>query len=124
MSRNLLKDECYFCGGAVVLDEERRPITPGEAGVYFAEYEGMLVANARCPDCEAKYLAWVDERTRKQSAYWARGPADCGFMDLSFRSTFNDEPGADDLPRWAIKRRVIIDREPFDRSPFAYLEGK
>jgi hypothetical protein len=54
--------------------------------------------------CGAKYLAWVDERGRKpyRGRYgvhifyqWASEPG--GFFDLSYRSSFNDEPGDADV---------------------------
>jgi len=81
--------------------EAARPITKEECGVYFSTYEGMLVANAECRDCEAEYLAWMtwpsptpddDNETR--------------IRDLSFRSTFNDEPAWRDLPKY----RIIVRR--------------
>jgi len=94
MSRNLCCAECPHCGGIPTHEEESRPITQADAGVYFPEYEGMLVANARCR-CGAKYLAWVDDRERKGET----SPRYCDWQphfDLSYRSTFNDKPGIDD----------------------------
>lgn len=106
MSRNLCKTRCHFCGSRVVVEEPPRPITKTEAGCYFDEYEGMLVARAHCYVCEAKYLAWCDESTRRYAPRAAR-PAPDGasplIVDLSFRSTFNDAPGQDDLPTWAVE---------------------
>lgn len=104
MSRNLCQTECDFCKGEVLLEELPRPITKYEAHRYFGEFEGMLVANAKCVDCLAKYLAWVDETTRIKNEwreYYRKGDP---FHDLSFRSTFNDEPGEDDLPKYNIGR--------------------
>ena len=101
MSRNLCETECYRCGTKPTLDEKPRPILEEEAGVYFAEFEGMLVANATCQECGALYLAWVDQRTRKRFDSWMPGTQTAGdFVDLSFRSSFNDEPGDGDLPPW------------------------
>lgn len=105
MSRNLCETRCCFCGWRPTLIEQPRPITNDEAGGYFDEFAGMLVANADCEQCGAKYLAWVDERPRKpmrvggrlyvfEQHGWELGD----FFDLSFRSTFNDEPGDDDMP--------------------------
>jgi hypothetical protein len=115
MSRNLSRTDCYFCGDVPKLVEVPRPITAEEAGVYFAEYEGLLVANAECPRCGAKYLAWVDERGYVRPELWCgmlvapRVPDDdIGFVDLSFRSTFNDEPGDADRPT----------RRPPEDAPF------
>ena len=66
MSRNLGRTDCYFCSGKIRLEEQGRPITREEAGPYFElrngySYEGMIVARAICEDCEAKYLAWIDQ---------------------------------------------------------------
>lgn len=110
MSRNLGQTHCDYCLSEVVCVEAARPITKEEAGPYFAEYEGMLVANAECPLCLAKYLAWVDETHRKNrqwSDYYRRPVGlDARAMptpvDLSFRSSFNDEPGDDDLPEYDV----------------------
>jgi hypothetical protein len=104
MSRNLGETSCVICGAdseAIVLDEEPRPITQADAGRYFERYyKGQLiVAAAHCARCDAKYLAWIGA-TPNASAdlkHWRRGP-DQRFVDLSFRSSFNDEPGPDDLP--------------------------
>jgi len=101
MSRNLCNTVCYFCGHEVELVEEPREITKGDAGVYYAEYKGMLVADARCPICLAEYLAWVDDskctgHTRSTGEYGS-------FFDLSFRSSFDDEPDDDDLPQYDVQ---------------------
>jgi hypothetical protein len=101
MSRNLGRIDCYFCEGRVKLVGKVHPIMREECGGYFSEYDGMLVADAECSDCEAKYLAWVDESTRV-SGGWNRGRDEREFVDLSFRSTFDDEAGAADMPRWEI----------------------
>ena len=112
MSRNLARTDCYFCPDTPTIQEQPRPITAADAGAYFDEYRGMLIANAECPLCEAKYLAWVDEHGREQRFSWPppSGPGEIGFFDLSFRSTFNDEPGVADLPRWEIKTTVTHER--------------
>ncbi len=46
MSRNLCSTVCDFCGHDVEMTEEPRKITENDAGVYYREYEGMLVADA------------------------------------------------------------------------------
>lgn len=86
MSRNLARTDCYFCGGHVVDVEEPREITAEDCGAYLETYAGMTVANAECRVCGAKYLAWVT------TLFSWHG------RDLSFRSTFNDEPGDADMP--------------------------
>ena len=42
------------------------------------------------------------------------------FFDLSYRSTFNDEPGPDDLPKWECESRIVR-LGPFDAE--AYCGG-
>lgn len=91
MSRNLGYTLCDRCGSDVRLEETPRYITPEEAGPYFRNYHGMLVANAVCWDCGARYLAWMNY-------HGLPAPEDGRPVDLSYRSTFNDEPGPDDLP--------------------------
>lgn len=91
MSRNLATTCCHRCRApSVCLDEEPRLITEAEAGCHFYEYLGMKVAHATCPRCQARYLAWV------QPSCWV---CDAGYFALSYRSTFNNEPGLDDLPK-------------------------
>lgn len=117
MSRNLAMTHCYYCHEEVKLDEEPRPITKEESGVYYDEYATMPVANATCTICEAKYLAW----THYPDGQIGEGP----FVDLSFRSTFNDEPGVPDTPRWQIKRIVTFEKTPWPtcstcKAPYSY----
>jgi hypothetical protein len=65
----------------------------------------MLCADASCTVCGAKYTAWVGPTADG----YGMGPAarqiaaECGFYDLSYRSTFNDEPGPKDLPKKKVK---------------------
>jgi len=95
MSRNLLRTDCDFCSGMVALIEAPRLGTEADFGPYFREYVGMVVADASCLDCDAKYLAWVkDTPTRTTPRTAPKGD----FFDLSFRSTFNDEAGGADMP--------------------------
>lgn len=102
MSRNLCATECVeheeYPGYTIRMEERPRPITKEEAGPYFTEYEGMLVANAHCPICKTKYLAWFSRRDCRPEDGWAKGlRAEEAHVDLSYRSSFNDEPGPDDL---------------------------
>lgn len=93
MARNLARTDCAQCGfSRVKLEQSPRPITHHEVGTYFEEYEGMLVANAHCPVCGTKYLAWVEILRRG-----LQPNPELGYADLSYRSTFNDEPGDKDL---------------------------
>lgn len=99
MSRNLLQTRCERCGSRVRMTEPPREITPADAGRYFHDYKGMIVANAECSVCHARYLAWV----KTSSAMgWYQSAPEGGFFDLSFRSTFNDEPGEEDLPATVV----------------------
>lgn len=106
MSRNLLSKRCVHCGHDVKLLEEPRPITEEEAGVYFDEFRTMEVANAECPACKAKYLAWVNPPTQGIHAGTTRGEAIDGHYDLSYRSTFNDEPSEEDLPTYEVRKET------------------
>jgi len=106
MSRNIGQRDCYFCPSKVVLVEAPRPVTQEDTGAYQSQYEGMTVANAECPACLAKYLAWV---TGPAGSNWNSLPRDEDqtHVDLSFRSTFNDEPGEEDLPRYKVESKLF-----------------
>lgn len=102
MSRNLCRTGCPCCDGQPVLTETPRPIREDEAGAYYHEYQGMMVAEAECPDCHAKYLAWVTGHVHCDRMRWAA--QGLPYVDLSYRSTFNDEPGPEDLPTHDVIR--------------------
>ena len=102
MSRNLCRTDCQRCSGPITLDEDPRLVTKEETGVYFAEYRGMLVANAECAWCKARYLAWLTRPQRWPGVGNSESRGVWEPIDLSFRSTFNDEPGPDDLPEATI----------------------
>lgn len=113
MSRNLCNGStCYFCHGEVRKVGPVHPITQDECGVYFDEYQGMLVADAACVDCEAPYLAWLDGTHVKRRGYASVYPeprteedGSLAIQDLSHRSSFNDEPGTADYPKWVMVRQ-------------------
>jgi hypothetical protein len=120
MSRNLGYTACKFCDGDVRTSEAPRPITTQEAVGYFHEFEGMLVARAACVDCEAPYLAWVDQRTCVRPPHGCRPESFAQFcrsgeshFDLSHYHAFNDEPAYADLPAWRIE--VVRQRRPAPR---------
>lgn len=109
MSRNLASTGCRICcmdSSTIQLEESPRPITEQEVGLaYRARYVGRLVvANAVCTQCGAKYLAWVSHDFPAESgcSRWKREPGGYEgsppFVDLSFRHAFDDEPAAEDLP--------------------------
>lgn len=95
MSRNLGRTNCRQCDGPVgVTGVQYRYETPGPA-------QGMWVADADCQACGARYTAWIGPTP--DGPYGSRQTdqfllAAHGFYDLSYRSTFNDEPGPDDVP--------------------------
>jgi hypothetical protein len=64
----------------------------------------MIVADAACVDCEAQYLAWCGRIPHRSSTLDDELEVFSGrsFVDLSFRSTFDDEPGESDMPKWDI----------------------
>lgn len=115
MSRNLCKTVCDFCGTEPQMIEKPRPITKEESGCYFDEYAGMLVANADCLACGAKYLGWVtwpDRIHKLHGSLYGDDPQ--GLVDMSFRSTFNDEPGPEDLPDFIITKTVVVSKTPVE----------
>ena len=103
MSRNIGQSTCPHCGDTPVIKELPHPITEQEAHRYYEGYKGMIVARAECPSCCAVYLAWIDESQCTRPVY-PRGthPFDGRFVDLSYYSTFNDEPGEADGPMYKI----------------------
>lgn len=117
MARNLMRTNCDFCDGEVVLTEEPRLITREDCGIYYDTHDGygnagMIVAFAECKDCEAKYLARIDGSACAGYGLhdYYRRRTDAPFFDLSFRQSFNDEPGSDDLPVYEIE--VVRVRKP------------
>jgi hypothetical protein len=107
MSRNIGETSCEICEAphtSIELEEAPRPLRAEDAGRYFTEFEGRLtVAAAHCTGCGARYLAWIS-----LTGPWPREPAEgARFVDLSFRSSFNDEPGAADLPTPEMLRQVF-----------------
>lgn len=112
MSRNLCMTSCHVCSGEVRCTEEPRPATEADCGVYWREKsrQDFWVAFAECVDCETKYLAWcawtfvmpygIEEHRDSRNLH----PP---FFDLSYRSSFNDEPGGDDIPPCARTRGII-----------------
>lgn len=80
-----------------------RLISKNDCGRYIHEFQGMIVADGECKVCHAKYLCWVDERNRNpiDNYRFKRSPDNSlppekQFFDLSYRSSFNDEPCGED----------------------------
>ncbi len=119
MSRNLGATSCRFCDGEPKLVEPARPVTLQDVpSVYFGEYLGLIVAHAECEDCGAKYLAWLDG-THMRGGFGYPKPqtnpdGTLRVGDLSFRSSFNDEPGPEDMPAWEVIRG-IVEKKPWPR---------
>lgn len=102
MSPNLGQRDCRRCGGDVIRDPNTYRVTA------FVSHIGMQVAHAECSNCGARYTAWVGPTNEPEvgggPAYGAREAEqqliqEFGFYDLSYRSTFSDEPGPEDLPQ-------------------------
>lgn len=110
MSRNLGTTECH---GPVVVEEAPRPITPDEAGVYYDEYRNQRFANAHCPVCGAKYLAWFTSPYSPIGRCYVYTHTE-QVIDLSYRRAFNDEPHDDDLPTHIVRETVILEVRPVD----------
>jgi hypothetical protein len=108
MSRNLGITNCRFCHDEVRMTEPPREATRADVGACYDTdngygYQGMILAHAECVTCCAKYTAWVS--LAACAGYWSRRVErnEYGFFDLSFRSTFNDEPGERDLPDFKVE---------------------
>ena len=67
----------------------------------------MTVAHAACPYCGARYLAWVDNDPAGREK-----PRNSTHFDLSFRSTFDDEPSEGDRPRNGVVSSVWVESRP------------
>ena len=133
MSRNLGQVRCNECPGNhehIVLDEEPRPVTEADIGGHFwasGDYAGLIVAHAHCVLCHALYLAWVDWPPTSEprsgekrggslapsGTHWklASHPGQ-RFTDLSYRHSFNDEPGLLDAPVFEVEAVVTYRRRP------------
>lgn len=109
MSRNLCATVCVHCQHPVKVIEYPRPFKDEESHGHFKEFEGMLVAKAECPVCFASYLAWLDTTTCVNPVHKNHGekalPGDV--IDLSYLSTFNDEPREDDLPIYNVEKTTV-----------------
>jgi len=106
MPKNLNATECVHCGNEVIIEEMPRRLTIREGRHFFNDCEDVLFSDAYCPICLAKYLAWMNGRTK--SGYDLIPEVYGKPADLSYRSTFNDEPGIEDLPKYDVQ--VIITR--------------
>jgi hypothetical protein len=110
MSRNLCRTSCDQCGCRAV----RLTANP-----YHRKDRGGTFADAECRVCGVLYTAWM--RDDEPPHMWGERAPD-GFFDLSYRSTFNDEPGPADFPisgrietfRVVTRDGVEIHREPLD----------
>lgn len=107
MSRNLCQTDCPRCGSKRIRVWDVREGTKDDfVHRYYDEFQTMLVGDAECTDCGCKLLAWVrppivgihNDDKFSFCDYNQSIDGTAHFFDLSYRSTFNDEPGPDDLP--------------------------
>lgn len=109
MSRNLDKTICAICSCAVEITGapyvKQFPLGPAEEAGYLT----VVVADAECKVCGAKYSAWLNEPHRQKSVAHRMHPTG-GFYDLSFRASFNDEPGEGDAPNAGKVTRALVVR--------------
>lgn len=93
MSRNLCRTDCHVCGSDVVVTG---PAVKPRWGPLTMRGEVIRLADGHCRACKAQYSAWIDP---------------CGeVVDLSYRSTFNDEPGPADIPEGTTVEIIRIIR--------------
>lgn len=123
MSRNLGQVNCRECPGEhkdIILDEKPRSTVERDCGVYFTEYQGLIVANAHCRLCHTLYLAWVDF-PRDGTEHFSLdainrrlmdGEERQRFVDLSYQNSFNDEPAEIDTPLYVVEQIVTYRRRP------------
>lgn len=111
MSRNLGRTDCDRCGLS--------DFTLGE--VYSLPDDhwccpSMEVRDVTCKVCGAAYTGWAGPvgglgpfgGPTYGAAEWEKAEVErLGFYDLSYRSTFNDEPGEEDVPGRVEVLRVV-----------------
>lgn len=117
MSRNLGRTTCKFCDSPVVLTGSPEPgwwsgLVPDR---YREEYKNGHFAMAECPQCLAKYTAWLVA----PPGYGGRVDSPDGTIhDLSFQSTFDDEADESDLPIFEVVRVYVrVGFHPKRRDP-------
>lgn len=93
MSRNLACVDCDQCHAEVNLTGKPYPFARN-----WPEYDGMIIADAECSECRTRYTAWIG----RPYPAGMNNLRERGFYDLSYRSTFNDEPGDSDLPPFGV----------------------
>jgi hypothetical protein len=116
MSTNLCYKTCVHCGAELELRETPRLVTQEDAGGFFPRYKGMMVAKAECPDCLARYMAWMTDPPSFNYPVASRHPFDGTIYDLSYQSSFDDQPDPEDLPRYRIVVHTILRRVAFGTS--------
>jgi hypothetical protein len=121
VSRNLLKTRCDRCRGSIALSGPVHDITRAEAGVYLSEYAGLQVADASCLRCGARYIGWVSNAMSRYR-YGHHGE-DGEVFDLSYRSTFDDEPGDGDLPPWEPSEDLAPHQDDTSTDVTVYATG-
>lgn len=63
-STKIDQTDCVFCEGEVVRCEKGRLITLKEASsdALYNKIKALVVADAMCVTCHAKYIGWIDVR--------------------------------------------------------------
>lgn len=119
MSRNCGTAGCYACDGRLRVDGAAQSFTAlFPASSMRGEYGGHDFVPLVCEDCEAKFLGWVTRNT-------GAGEAEDGgitWYDVSWRSSFNDEPGPDDIPKWDVET-VRRRKGPYTGFYLDYRDG-
>lgn len=108
MSRNLCMTNCRQCEQAVEITGHRYNLPYN----HFA-CPGLTVADAKCVSCGTRYTAWIGATSHGYGGREMdrRLVEAHGFYDLSYRSSFDDEPGEDDLPSILGDRIYEITRD-------------
>lgn len=121
MSRNLNSVSCMRCRTEVRAAGQSYRLPDDHWSM-----PGLLLVDAECPVCQARYSAWVvdnDCRGTMRRRHINQEDKDRGFYDLSYRSTFNDEPGPGDLPdvgKVEVLRVVKIAGKVVVEEPLGY----
>lgn len=102
MSVNLGATNCQVCGGSVRLC--------GDLYTQRARMTEVEGKDAECSLCGAQYFAWIGKVNRRDR--WNQWDFDHkGFYDLSYRASFNDEPGPGDVPDGTLQVFRVVYRD-------------
>lgn len=108
MSRNIGDTKCCLCSGQINLTEPTRAFRKEDSPAYWSEYADMIVAHAKCVSCHAQYIAWMGNIPGQPDTRIELKPP-VEILDLSYRSTFNDEAGPEDMPVVTLTDKLRTD---------------